>query len=320
MTSAVDAGLLLKELDENWRSMGKSEEAGVLRACSMTLVVVIKESDDPQAMGETLAQIMHEHPNRTIVLRVSEDGAVEARTTIQCWMPFGRRQQVCCEQIEITAPRASLSAVPPILFGLMVADLPVALWCADAQLAALPELRPVLKLAGKVMVDTARLPGVGAAHTALTSLSGGTWRLADLTWARVTRWRETVAQLLKRGELPEWCELSYAGREVPASAAYLAGWLRQSLNLDVPLRCEDEETPPPNTGRIRSVRFGCKLRDVTLRRTSRTALSIIAGRMTHSAVFPLHTDAHLLHEELGVFGEDRQFEAALRRWPEVLGL
>lgn len=320
MTAAVDAGRLLKELDENWRAMGKGEGGGVLRACSMTLVVVIKESDDPQAMGETLAQIMHEHPNRTILLRVSEAGPVEARTTIQCWMPFGRRQQVCCEQIEVTASRASLGDVPPVLFGLMVADLPVALWCSDAELAALPELRPVLRLAGKVMVDTARLPGVTAAAAALASLSGGSWRLADLTWARVTRWRETVAQVLKGGARPEWCELTYAGGEVPASAAYLAAWLREALGIDVPMRCEDAETPPPNTGRIRAVRLGCDRHDVTLRRTSRTALSIAMGRVTHSAVFPLHTDAHLLHEELGVFGVDRQFEAALRRWPEVLGL
>ena len=35
-------------------------------------------------------------------------------------------------------------------------------------------------------------------------------------------------------------------------------------------------------------------------------------------VFPLLCDAGLLHEELGVFGVDAKFEAALQRVPEVL--
>ena len=34
---------------------------------------------------------------------------MEARVFAQCWMPFGKRQQICCEQIEITASETSLA-------------------------------------------------------------------------------------------------------------------------------------------------------------------------------------------------------------------
>ncbi|MGJ5818155.1 glucose-6-phosphate dehydrogenase assembly protein OpcA [Paludibaculum fermentans] len=317
--SVIDAGQLLKELDNSWRSIGKSEGSGVLRACAMTLLVVVRAEEDPQVLGETLAEIMHEHPNRTIVIRVGEGNApVEARTTLQCWMPFGRRQQICCEQIDISATRDNLSAVPPIIFGLMVADLPVALWCRDLSLASLEELRPVLRLAGKVMVDSSSQRDAVKALECLKKLSGGTWTLADLTWARITRWRETIAQVLRRGEPMEWCEVTYAGKGISTAAGYLAAWLKRVSGSDVPLRCEDEECPPAGMGRIRAVRLQGGSQVVSLRRTGRTSLSIEAGRMGSTAVFPLHTDSMLLHEELNVFGRDPLFQDALATLPEVV--
>lgn len=317
--AVFDAGRLLKELDESWRSVGKSEGSGVLRACAMTLLVVVRQEEDPQALGATLADIMHEHPNRTIVIRVGEgDGPVEARTTLQCWMPFGRRQQVCCEQIDICATKQNLTAVPPIIFGLMVADLPVALWCRDLSLASMPELLPVLRLAGKVMVDSSSQRDAVKALECLKKLGDGPWTLADLTWARITRWRETIVQVLRRGEHVEWGEITYAGKGVSTAAGYLAAWLKRVVGSDVPLRCEDDEAPAPGLGRIRAVRLQGGDRFVSLRRTGRISLSIEAGRMGSTAVFPLHTDASLLHEELSVFGRDPQFQDALAGLPEVV--
>src|ERR1035441_6268498 len=93
-------------------SLGKQGEgdAGVLRACSMTLAIAAEESDDAQAIGETLAALMPEHPSRAIVIRfrAEDQRSLTARVFAQCWMPFGHRQQICCEQIEITASDASL--------------------------------------------------------------------------------------------------------------------------------------------------------------------------------------------------------------------
>ena len=45
--------------------------------------------------------------------------ALAARVFAQCWMPFGHRQQICCEQIEITASDASL---PDLAAGGAAAD------------------------------------------------------------------------------------------------------------------------------------------------------------------------------------------------------
>lgn len=314
----VDAERLLKELDVNWRQLGKGngDAAGVLRACAMTLIVVVREGDDAQALGVTLADIMHEHPNRTVVLRVGEGGEVTARANLQCWMPFGGRQQICCEQIEISASLTALGAVPPVLFGLMVADLPVAVWCPDLRLASLPELQPVLKLAGKVMVDSSPLLDMREALPVLEALSAGPWRLADLAWARATRWRETVAHLacIEGWTRADEAEITWAGEGVPPAAAYVGAWLNPERLV---LKCDTPEMPAPGAGRIKSMCVTAKGRQVCLRREG-TGVAIEIERLKTGMIFPLLCDAALLHEELGVFGRDAQFEETLRRIPEVL--
>lgn len=306
MSAAIDAGRLLAELNENWRLLGKESSGGLLRACSMTLLVVAGPDEDPRQLGETLASIMNEHPNRTIVLRIAPGQAVEARTSIQCWMPFGRRRQVCCEQIEISASRDALHEVPPILLGLMVADLPMAVWCSDAALAARGELAPVLRLAGKVIVDTSRSERA-AAIPYLRALGQGSWKLGDLAWTRITRWRQRLAQGLRHAPLPASARISYSGAGEPLVAAYLAAWLETAAGCGSTLACEDPQPPEPGMGRLRAVRLG----DLELRRTAPTVVVTSRGGASSAAAFPLLSDADLLREELGVFGRDPLFEAAL---------
>src|SRR5689334_157211 len=101
---AIAPEKVLKELGALWADLAKPSEAsehGVLRACAMTLVVALEPGDDPQQVGQVIAELIHEHPSRAIVLKPGEAHQdLDARVSAQCWMPFGKRQQVCCEQIE----------------------------------------------------------------------------------------------------------------------------------------------------------------------------------------------------------------------------
>ena len=99
---------ILKDLAELWVTTGKQEAGveaqGVLRACTMTLIVITEDREDPSGLGETIAALMPEHPARTIVIRLTGAGerSIAQRVFAQCWMPFGQRRQICCEQVEIT--------------------------------------------------------------------------------------------------------------------------------------------------------------------------------------------------------------------------
>src|ERR1700736_1472655 len=126
---------ILKGLSKLWTSLGQEEKQQgkptVLRACAMTLIIATDEADDSFSALQMITELMHEHPGRGIVISVSEKAEhnIEARVLAQCWKPFGKAQQICCEQIEITTQPDGWPNVAPTLVGLTGADLPVVLWC-----------------------------------------------------------------------------------------------------------------------------------------------------------------------------------------------
>ena len=147
MTTAVQPEKILKELQALWVDLGKQNSseaaAGVLRACSMTLIVVTDGPGGSGDVGETLGLLMRENPSRAIVLRIvdGDEPKIEARVFAQCWMPFGRRQQICCEQIEVSATVSRLADAYSAMLGLTVPDLPVILWQHRFAIAAEEQLR-----------------------------------------------------------------------------------------------------------------------------------------------------------------------------------
>src|SRR4051812_31665118 len=99
---------ILRALGQVWTSLGEEERhqgrPTVLRACAMTLIVITDEEDeDSSPAAQTLTELMHVHPSRAIVLKVdkNEENGLSARVFAQCWKPFGKAQQICCEQIEV---------------------------------------------------------------------------------------------------------------------------------------------------------------------------------------------------------------------------
>ena len=320
----VEAPALLHELSETWRSYGHSsgqtEGTGVLRACAMTLIVAAAESDDTQDLGATLSGIMQRHPSRTILLRACPLRAeIEARTSVQCWMPFGRRQQICGEWIEIAAGADQLAEVTPLLLGLTVPDLPVVLWIRHTALAHLASLAPVLPMATRVIVDTSEATEPDAALAGIRSLEAGPWRLADLAWGRITRWRKAFAAIFRDAALcgsnftPTHGSIEWAGERSSMPAVYLDAWLRASFSgLKLDLACCDPALPPARVGRIRRVHLEGPKLDILLERPAgNTALGLTVNGMHSALIFPKLDEADLLDVELGISGFDAHFRAAL---------
>jgi len=310
----VEAPSLLRELSETWRTMGHDESAGLLRACAMTLIVAAAENDDPQELGSTLASLMRQHPSRMIVLRICpKREEIEARTSVQCWMPFGRRQQICSEWIEISAPMGRLAEVVPLLLGLTVADLPVVLWTRHTALAAIDALRPVLPLATRLIVDTSEALDAGPALATVRSLADGPWRLGDLAWGRVTRWRKALAGMLSSLPAPQTGRLQWAGEKMSMPACYLDAWLRASFpGLTIELSSCDPVLPPARVGRIRVLELKGPQLNVRLERPAGgSAVSVVFNGLSSGLVFPSLDEAALLSEELGIAAPDHVFATTL---------
>ena len=333
-TATIKPEKILKELANLWietAAPGEANEAGessgVLRACAMTMVVIADECEDPLAIGETLAQLMKEHPSRAIVIRLKNSPGpfLESRVFAQCWKPFGMRQHICCEQIEITSSPASFPDVPAVVLPLIVADLPVILWCRCGTVTDVDGFRELEALAQKVIFDSASFPDPEKALSKLLGAESSTTRVADLAWGRLTGSRELLAQTVNSEDLLESIgkvdevRVHARGPKANIPARYFAAWLSNRLAMAgsfARLEWDLEEYREP-----------LSLKGVMLKGPDGFSLSIevkeivgngavvdlnVDGR-SHRVVLLRPSEYKLLLQELSIPGRDLIYEAALRR-------
>jgi glucose-6-phosphate dehydrogenase assembly protein OpcA len=326
IATTIHPDRILRELSELWVSFGKQngdESSGVLRACAMTLVVLAEAGEDANAVGETLASLMREHPSRAIVVRVSEseEPALEARVFAQCWMPFGQRRQICCEQIEISSSHTSLADVPGVILPLVVADLPVILWSRPPGLLSSPAWNDLSHIATKTIFDSAAFPDPREALRRFARATASGLLLADLAWTRLTRWRELIAQIfenpLYRSQLPSITAVTiyYTGESPSAGQWYVAAWLQQCLErAGSKPRVRWERSGGPCDSGLGCIEFGSDgptgLK-VSVLRVEGNAAEVRVGTLVNRTVFPEASDYVLLREELSIPGHDPIYQAAL---------
>ena len=318
MSTAVQPERILKELAGLWAGMSKAEaqgnNSGVLRSCAMTLVVAAESDEDALKVSETLAELMHEHPSRAIVLRPStQPGVMEARVFAQCWMPFGKRQQICCEQIEITASQDRLDEVPVVILGIMAPDLPVVLWARGREWLGAPAFQKVLPLVQKVIIDSATLGDPSRAFTLMRTLQLQASYVGDLAWTRLTRLRQAIANAFEDagvlGQVEQVREIRVDHTDHPISAAYLAGWL---LNA-APKAHAILSTQASDVARI-SI-SGPDLNVVV--EVAKTVRIQINGHST-VAVLPAFADCDLMREELSILEVDPVYAASFDAAQEIV--
>jgi glucose-6-phosphate dehydrogenase assembly protein OpcA len=319
MSATVAPEQILKELAQLWIDSGKQGQAetgmGVLRACTMTLLVMADSSEDTQNLGETIAALMPEHPARAIVVRLSGAGerALAERVYSQCWMPFGQRRQICCEQVEITVSDAALQDLQSVVLPLAVADLPLILWCRSSRLPQMPEFRQIAAMAQKIVFDSAASPDPAAALQRAVAVAERGVRLGDLSWTRLTRWREMLAQVFENQQnvarLPKVSKVCVEwGGSRYAPALYLGAWIGNSLaavgvnpSLQIARAAEEDYL------RIRMAGDGFAAE--VARHEDRMVVTLDGASQCTN--LPQPTDYLLMREELGIVGRDPVFEKTL---------
>lgn len=321
MTAPVTPERILKDLHSLWASLAResapAEGHGVLRACSMTVIMLAEESEAATEIAQTLGLVMQDHPHRAILVRVRNDSApfLDCQVTAQCWRPFGRQRQICCEQIEMTVADASLADAEPVLLAITAPDLPVAVWCRSPRLFALPALARLYARADRIVVDSRDVPDPRAVLADIArAAAGGRGRLADLAWTSVTRWREIVAEIFedpaRREMIPRLgrVRVLHSAAAAPATAYYLAGWILAATGTG--LRPVFEEVPPVGGG-IEGIVLEAGTEAISIRRAQGTAILIETGSLKNCTSAPRLSEAELLGTELAITGRDLVFEKAL---------
>jgi glucose-6-phosphate dehydrogenase assembly protein OpcA len=318
--TAIKPDSILHELTELWTSLSTQEtghpdgSGGVLRACAMTLIVFVDDESDSMALGETLAELMRAHPSRAIVVRLREDdGILESRVFAQCWMPFGQRRQICCEQVEISAALNRVADIPVIVGPLAAPDVPRVVWFRSSRIESVPDLGDLLALGDKMIVDSAR-PGAPT-FADLRALANAGYIVGDLAWTRITKLRQLIAQLLGGRDLSgiRKVTIEYSGKEAAPEVKYLQAWLRSTLNpaksmsqaVDVDLRRSDSA----DKAGIAAIHIDP---DIQIR-VEKNCAEYECGSLRQRANIPEASESDLLDEELNIMIHDRIFERALQR-------
>jgi glucose-6-phosphate dehydrogenase assembly protein OpcA len=323
---------ILKGLGKLWTSLGEEEKQHgkptVLRACAMTLIVATDEPDEGFFASQIISELMREHPSRGIVLAVTAQGAEEpeARVLAQCWKPFGKAQQICCEQIEVKARLESWPKVGPILLGLIAADLPVVFWCRYREAFRSTGdpfqrrgVESVMELASKTIVDTQGLE----ASAVFEQIS--TWRkqgrvVADLAWTRLTPWREPLGHLFdnpareNRFSNFHSIEICHSEEEPTTAELYAAGW------LSAPYRARVSFKKVEGFGAgLHSIALNSDNETITFERTGKECMRIHSTNGSERRYS--YSDAAieaLMTEELSIIGPDPAFDAAFVRAQELV--
>jgi glucose-6-phosphate dehydrogenase assembly protein OpcA len=324
---------ILRELADMWTAMSKDatgDDDSALRACTMTLVTLAEEREDFSALGETIAALMPEHPARTIVVRLqgAGDRALSERVYSQCWKPFGQKRHVCCEMVDITATDAALGDLPSVILPLVVADLPVIVWCRSFRVAMLAAFADIAGMANRVIVDAEHLrtlpPESGWTHEAgpvvaldlITKLATKDTAVADLSWTRLTRWRSVLSQIFANkqnlAELPRVSKVTLKVNGMPqAGAWYFAAWVMDALTdagVLPEFSVEPVEEAPANE--MHSLELAASGWSAELSRYGER-LIVTVGGIAQCNPLGAPADHRLMQEELRITGRDKTFERAL---------
>jgi hypothetical protein len=200
-----------------------------------------------------------------------------------------------------------------VLLPLVVADLPVILWCRAPRLLALPDFRQIASLARKVVLDSAAMPDAKSALRQLVAARSGGLVLGDLSWTRLTRWREMLSQVFENRErLAQIASIrrvavSYGGG-YEAAAWYMAAWIGDAL-AGAGAHPTLTVKPSKETTTLRVELEGDGLR-VDLSRHDET-LVVRVNELSHYTSLPHPTDYLLMREELGIMRRDDVFGRAL---------
>jgi len=306
----VDPEKILKDLRKLWLDLGRENEVagGVLRACGMTLVVATDNAADMDELRHLLGVLMHNHPARAIVLKLDGKAGLNATVFSQCWMPFGKHQQICAEGVEISAGFSELTHVAQLLLPLIVSDLPAVLWCRGPRIFSDRAFDPLLPLVQKIIVDSATVPDPYAAVAAVRDLRQQGRLVADLSWTKLTGLRELIASLFDEGTASNISSVRifYGGDAPTVSALYLSDWMRRALpDAEVTLEQRGEGT--------RSIRSIVLVGDceAILTRPDKATMEVHCGGRTRRSSMVLVSEETLMSEELSILGPDPVFDRIL---------
>ncbi len=220
--------------------------AAVLRACTLTLVVLCDKNEAPDDLEELTSQIVQSHPARVILIAQQDadaDAWLETRVSTYT-ATGGNPPRLVGEEIAFYPSGAQYDSLPSAVLALRVSGLPFILYWRGQPDLDDPLFRALVGECDQILFDslhfTARAERINNTIARLR-LNYPDVSFGDVNWQRIRPWREFVAQFFDDPANMEYLDTITrvaidfsAGLTGNQSAAVLLmAWLASSLNWRV---------------------------------------------------------------------------------------
>ncbi|MDP9280686.1 MAG: glucose-6-phosphate dehydrogenase assembly protein OpcA [Chloroflexota bacterium] len=242
---ATSIAALDRELSRLRRAaVAHAKERGhtLARASVLNLVVYAERENHARRAARTVADLALRHPSRAIILLGDRDReGVVASVQLHVHVPQSDgAQPILYEQILARVSGDFDERVASVVIPLLVPDLPVFLWWTGTPPSDARRLDDLVTLADRLIVDSADFARADRTLPEVARLVRFHVGITDLNWARLTHWRELIAQFF---DVPAWrpfldgvtgiragFAVDMDGRDIhPSQALLLLGWLASRL-------------------------------------------------------------------------------------------
>lgn len=249
----VTIGQVLDALTEIRRKFAEAQSPDLdhphPRNTVMSLVAVAANAEEEERAQRECRAIAAQHPSMAIVVRGQLDvkeGRIDASITAPAPQPVTEPGSGTAatpphyELVTLHVHGAASSHLAALVDPLLVSGVPTFIWWLGTPPFGSKEIRDALSIADALVVDSARFARPYHSFLGLASASTHAHHrlgLADLQWARLDPWRETIAQffapITRRAFLKGIAEIGIdytgEGRGNRIPSVVLIGWIASAL-------------------------------------------------------------------------------------------
>lgn len=259
----LDAGRVHDELDRLWTewniakrrtlvdSPQQASELALMRASTLNLIAIADTPKHAERIEKAISSLPEFSPSRTVILVRSgapKAGELGVRVSVHEHSMGKGQAGIRFESVTIAAHEGNDELLASVTSSLLLAELPDFLWIPRGEVTGNPLITALIDLADRVIVDSAALPDPGPHLRKLAELSGlpkPAAKVSDLVWARLTPWRQLIAQFFDQPysqpclDCIDEVAIGYGGedddgRSGLTAGLLTAGWLATRLEWKAP--------------------------------------------------------------------------------------
>jgi glucose-6-phosphate dehydrogenase assembly protein OpcA len=271
----LDVEVVERQLAELWQETARDPnadaETAVLRARVANLLVFVSNDAALDDLHQMLGELTAIHPSRVLAMlgaREATDQDIEMSVESICQTDKRTgAKRLSCEEITLKAFGKFVIELPSAALPLLMPDLATFLWWRNAPHVSDKVLDKLLRATDRLVIDSLEFTNPQVDLSETNKLFGAKdydhVGVSDLNWARLTFWRELLADFYDVAAYRAWLdgvdsvEIDYVAPDpdeltVAPQALLFAGWLASRLEWSLA-----DERPVQDDSQTLSFKFRC---------------------------------------------------------------